>query len=294
MKKTNKENPITTFRKLNQARQGMVMKSLKKAQDGIETNDDLINKSGSKGNYKKPTSTMSDVYGQMVANKQYNDAKERLSDTLRDAYNTAVQKNKNKQNTDALNYLYPNYQINPSTYKQKKGGVNLSKKSLPKKGLGDSGVSNASNANVNYKSATFASSKKNPFTGRTRETVIEQTGPDQYTKKQNIINRKGEYIGSKSKPSNINQYSKYSNIGGGNTSLNNPITQSNKGFDFSSVANPERKKGGTIKKKMQDGGSSQQGVYRSYGAEQNRTRSGSTYGNSPQAKRGGTVKRKKK
>jgi hypothetical protein len=38
MKKTNKENPLTTFRKLNQARQGMVMKSLKKAQDGIETN----------------------------------------------------------------------------------------------------------------------------------------------------------------------------------------------------------------------------------------------------------------
>ena len=53
MKKTNKENPLTTFRKLNQARQGMVMKSLKKAQDGIETNSDLINKAGSKGGYKK-------------------------------------------------------------------------------------------------------------------------------------------------------------------------------------------------------------------------------------------------
>lgn len=38
MKKTNKENPITTFRKLTEARQGIVMKSLKKAQDGIETN----------------------------------------------------------------------------------------------------------------------------------------------------------------------------------------------------------------------------------------------------------------
>lgn len=225
MKKTNKENPITTFRKLNQARQGMVMKSLKKAQDGIETNDDLINKSGSKGGYKKT-----------VPVPDYD-------------VSLPTEKATNKFRTDTLNYMYPNYQINPSTYKQKKGGVNLSKKSLPKKGLGDSGVSNASNANVNYKSATFASSKKNPFTGRTRETVIEQTGPDQYTKKQNIINRKGEYIGSKSKPSNINQYSKYSNIGGGNTSLNNPITQSNKGFDFSSVANPERKKGGTVKRK---------------------------------------------
>ena len=46
------------------------------------------------------------------------------------------------------------------------------------------------------------------------------------------------------------------------------------------------KKGGTVKKKMQNGGSSQRG-------KQNRTRSGSTYGGSPQAKRGGTVRRKK-
>ena len=38
MKKTNKENPITTFRKANEARQGKVMKSLKKAQAGIQVN----------------------------------------------------------------------------------------------------------------------------------------------------------------------------------------------------------------------------------------------------------------
>jgi hypothetical protein len=53
MKKTNKENPITFFRKANEARQKTVKKSLKKAQDGIEMNDDLINKPGSKGGYKK-------------------------------------------------------------------------------------------------------------------------------------------------------------------------------------------------------------------------------------------------
>jgi hypothetical protein len=46
MKKTNKENPITFFRKANEARQKTVKKSLKKAQDGIEMNDDLINKPG--------------------------------------------------------------------------------------------------------------------------------------------------------------------------------------------------------------------------------------------------------
>lgn len=34
MKKTNKENPITFFRKANEARQAVVKKSLKKAQDG--------------------------------------------------------------------------------------------------------------------------------------------------------------------------------------------------------------------------------------------------------------------
>ena len=54
MKKTNKVHPITAFRKANEARQSVVKKSLKKAQDGIETNDDMINKAGSTGGYKKP------------------------------------------------------------------------------------------------------------------------------------------------------------------------------------------------------------------------------------------------
>lgn len=49
-----KEHPITTFRKANEARQAVVKKSLKKAQDGIEMNDNMINKAGSTGGYKKP------------------------------------------------------------------------------------------------------------------------------------------------------------------------------------------------------------------------------------------------
>lgn len=36
MKKTNKVNPITFFRKANEARQAMVKKSMKKAQDGMQ------------------------------------------------------------------------------------------------------------------------------------------------------------------------------------------------------------------------------------------------------------------
>jgi hypothetical protein len=59
MKKTTKENPITTFRKNFEARSKTVMSSLKKAQNGIAVNDemsdDLINKSGSTGGYKKPS-----------------------------------------------------------------------------------------------------------------------------------------------------------------------------------------------------------------------------------------------
>ena len=69
MKKTNKENPLTTFRKLNQARQGMVMKSLKKAQAGIQTNgnpeDMMINKPGSTGGYKKPSNPLAPYAGMM-------------------------------------------------------------------------------------------------------------------------------------------------------------------------------------------------------------------------------------
>jgi len=54
MKKTNKENPLSFFRKANENRQKNISTSIKKAQDGIEMNDDLINKAGSTGGYKPP------------------------------------------------------------------------------------------------------------------------------------------------------------------------------------------------------------------------------------------------
>lgn len=58
MKKTNKENPITTFRKNFETRSKTVMSSLKKANNGIAVNnqmtDDIINKAGSTGSYKAP------------------------------------------------------------------------------------------------------------------------------------------------------------------------------------------------------------------------------------------------
>jgi hypothetical protein len=61
--KTNKVNPLTAFRKLTEARQTKVKKSLKKAQDGIETNGDamdMINKPGygeKKNVYTRPVPT---------------------------------------------------------------------------------------------------------------------------------------------------------------------------------------------------------------------------------------------
>ena len=136
MKKTNKENPLTTFRKLNQARQGMVMKSLKKAQDGIETNSDLINKAGSKGGYKKSISA--DPYGILNQTNQITPKMETQSISPNDPYeryraDLNSQKRRldvkanaerakvnatTKYKTDALNEMYPNYQIAP----KKKGG----------------------------------------------------------------------------------------------------------------------------------------------------------------------------
>lgn len=63
-----KKNPITFFREANEARQALVKKSMKKAQDGIETeNDMMINKSGSTGGYKKPSNPLASYAGNMAA-----------------------------------------------------------------------------------------------------------------------------------------------------------------------------------------------------------------------------------
>lgn len=67
MKKTNKVHPITAFRKANEARQAVVKKSMKKAQDGIETgNDMMVNKPGSTGGYKKPSNPLAPYAGNMA------------------------------------------------------------------------------------------------------------------------------------------------------------------------------------------------------------------------------------
>ena len=100
-------NPITAFRKANEARKAVVMKSLKKAQAGIaqdtsSNNVDLYNK-------------------QMLAKQQYENMKE--SQKLRNRNDLEERKKiddtmTNKNKTDALNKMNPNYKIG----QKKKGG----------------------------------------------------------------------------------------------------------------------------------------------------------------------------
>lgn len=118
MKKTTKENPITTFRKNFEARSKTVMSSLKKAQNGISVNDemsdDLINKAGSTGGYKKSIkkyypwdnvnianrNRLTEMQGQMVPD---------FKKPMRDANLEAEGIDK----INRLNQMYPNYPLDP-------------------------------------------------------------------------------------------------------------------------------------------------------------------------------------
>jgi hypothetical protein len=132
MKKTKKENPITTFRKANEARKKVIKASLKKAQDGIEMNDDMVNKAGSTGGYKKPATMGSATmgsgkraagYANMIKSantENANSVNKTGSDTMRakmsnssDTYRDSIT-NKPKSKTPMMDSMYP---------KQKKGGA---------------------------------------------------------------------------------------------------------------------------------------------------------------------------
>ena len=143
MKKTNKENPLTFFRKENESREKNVKTSIRKAQDGIEMNDDMINKSGSTGGYKAPakkwwledTNKMLEESAKNVdtVNRQRVQATQAMQSKLSSIAPTRVNNiekeyldaltNRPKSNTPMLDSMYPNvYQ------KQKKGGAVKSKK----------------------------------------------------------------------------------------------------------------------------------------------------------------------
>lgn len=66
MKKTNKVNPITFFRKANEARQNTVKKSIKKAQDGMQagpmTEEEAANAAFRSAENNPVNNRYSDVY----------------------------------------------------------------------------------------------------------------------------------------------------------------------------------------------------------------------------------------
>jgi hypothetical protein len=112
MKKTIKEHPITFFRKANEAKQAVVKKSMKKAQDGIEMNDDMINKAGSTGGYKKPLEKYKPWEGQVELKQPI--------PMVRYDNSLSPEKATNKFKTDTLNAVYPNFQIDPSSFSKPK------------------------------------------------------------------------------------------------------------------------------------------------------------------------------
>ena len=131
MKKTNKVkmgplgtplgNALGYFNSLKGKTKVEPKQTLRKAQDGIEMNDDMINKAGSTGGYKKPMRTEFDAYKEKLANEQYNSAREKVRDTSRKLFNDTIT---NRQKTDSLNEYMRNNPIPP----KKKGGVVKSKK----------------------------------------------------------------------------------------------------------------------------------------------------------------------
>jgi hypothetical protein len=101
-------NPITAFRKANEARKAVVMKSLKKAQKGI-AQDTTSN----------------------VDSLNYNNASKYLSEKIKESQNIERSRQNideaqaNKNTLDTLNQIYPGYQI---PYQKKTGGISKSKK----------------------------------------------------------------------------------------------------------------------------------------------------------------------
>ena len=152
--KTNKVNPLTAFRKLTEARQAKVKKSLKKAQDGIQTNGDamdMINKSGSTGGYKAPSpssNSNSAAYKALadgVAQRPYNISEPNLTNSMMENASMANERarignapgaksaalnlylNQNAQHKiDAMNNLESTNKA--KFWNQKKGGIVKRKK----------------------------------------------------------------------------------------------------------------------------------------------------------------------
>ena len=101
-------------------------KKLVKAQDGIETNNDMINKPGSTGGYKKPLEKYIPWEGQV-------ELKQPIPMVEYDN-NLSTEKATNKFKTDTLNAVYPNFQIDSSSFSKPKSISGRASKIKQKKG----------------------------------------------------------------------------------------------------------------------------------------------------------------
>lgn len=125
-------NPITAFRKANEARKAVVMKSLKKAQEGIVQDTSAaqtLYKNTKPWEGKANFDNLDPVRNIQLSNQRdtreaemNNQSNARMSSRAESyerpsALSKAAEKNKKK--TDALNAIYPGYQ---TPYQKKNGG----------------------------------------------------------------------------------------------------------------------------------------------------------------------------
>ena len=129
MKKKDTVNPITAFRKANESRKAVIMKSLKKAQDGIVQDTSAaqtLYKNTKPWEGKANLNTLDPERNIQLANKKQ--AQQKLttyspSDNLNIKNKKAAEENKKK--LDVLNSIYPGYQ---TPFQKKKGGFVKRKK----------------------------------------------------------------------------------------------------------------------------------------------------------------------
>ena len=133
MKKTDKENPLTFFRKTNESRQKAVKNSLAKAQNGI-----IVNDSSANNMYKTMDSNAAsnvNIMNQSILDKNRL-ASSSIQNPKMDSLDTQVimQQNKDKYNSDLLNRRNKEYKdaltnrpksntpMMDNLFKQKQGG----------------------------------------------------------------------------------------------------------------------------------------------------------------------------
>jgi hypothetical protein len=138
MKKTNKENPLTFFRKANEARQKVVKNSLTKARNGIVVNssDVMSNPSDAKYYSMEPNPrTNVDIVNQSILDKTKSTSsapnnpqmdylqKKAMMDQVKQKYGNSKSPSMSKEMMDSMtNRPKSNTPMMDSMFQKKKGG----------------------------------------------------------------------------------------------------------------------------------------------------------------------------